>query len=55
MEHTITLGNMLTIITTVVSVGLAGFKISARLAKMEMKLNLMWEAFKRDHKLGDTD
>ena len=55
MEPNITLGNVLTILTTVISVGLAGFKISARLAVMELKLNLMWEAFQRDHKLSDKE
>ena len=55
IDPTISLGNILTIVTTLGSVTLAAWKIVTRLSKMEMKLNLMWSWFKREHKIESDD
>lgn len=55
VEPTISLGNIISLSVTMGTVLIAALKISARLSKVEMKINLMWASYKRTHKLDDYE
>ena len=53
-DGTITLGNVLTIIAVIGSAIFYVGQVIRRLAKIELKLNLMWSAFKHEHHLTEN-
>lgn len=58
-DETISLGQLLATFVTLASFGLALYTIFRRQAKdnakLEMKIQLMWQQFKRDHKIKNGD
>lgn len=55
LDTTITLGNILTIISMVVSVGVMIVTVLWRVARVEMRLELVWRWFERMHKMNGKD
>jgi hypothetical protein len=60
-DSTVTLGTLLTVAVTLGSFGVFVFKMFAHLAKLyaknaalEYKVNIMWNHFKREHKIDDA-
>ncbi len=51
-DGTITVGNLITIAVTIGSVGMAVWKISIRLQKMEWKMGFIWKQYAKEHKLN---
>jgi hypothetical protein len=49
------LGFILNTVSTVATVALAAWRLNSRLAKMQMKINLMWNWFKAAKGIQDGD
>lgn len=55
VEATITVGNILSAVTTIAVICVAAWRMTVKLSKMEMKLNMIWTWYKREHKIHDKD
>ena len=59
IDTTITLGNIITITGTVISFVVATWLVTARLVRLEaeneIKINLMWKKYCKDHGMNGTD
>lgn len=50
-DFTITAGNIITLVATLGSLVLFAWRLSWRMAKMELKFDMVWDWFKRIHKI----
>jgi hypothetical protein len=55
IDPTITTGNIISVVSTVGAIGIAAWKIIGRINRMDMKINLMWQWFKKEHNIEDKD
>ena len=53
IEPTISLGNVINILVTMLSVLVAFWRIAARLTKFELKVNMIWNWYKSEHGIKD--
>ncbi len=54
-DTTITLGNIITIVSTLGAVTAASVVVFMRLGKLEHRLNLIWNKFRKDHDIDDSE
>lgn len=54
-DPTISTGSILNILTCLGAVALGFWRIATRLTKIEMKLNLVWRWFEREHKINGSE
>ena len=52
-EILITTGNIVNMAVSLLSVVVAFWRIAVRLAKLEMKLNMIWNWYKHQHKIKE--
>lgn len=45
-DYTITIGNLLSILTIAGSIGISSYKIIGRIKQIELKVDMMWHTFK---------
>jgi len=53
IDPKISLGNILTMVTIIISVASGAGAVIYRMSKWEIKLNMMWNWFKMDRKIDD--
>lgn len=54
IDPTISLGNIISAFVAAGSVILAAWRISAKLNRMQWKLNLIWQWYAREHDITDS-
>ena len=52
-DLTITLGNLITLAGTIISLMLVAWRLFARLQEVEWKLDLIWRWYSREHDIGN--
>lgn len=55
IEPTISFGNFVNILVSIGAVLVAFWRVAVRLAKLELKLNMLWNWFKRENNLKDDE
>ena len=55
LDFTITLGNLLTIIVTILTAIIAVWKVSLVLAELKWQVDLMWKDYKKDHGINGNN
>ena len=55
MEPSISFGNVLTILTMIIAVGSATWKLSLQISRMQWKMDLLWKWYKREHKINGDE
>ena len=53
LDWSISVGNLLTLAGSVVAIAAATVTVTSRLSKMEMKLDLIWSWYKKQHKIDN--
>ncbi len=53
VEPTITAGNIISLVGTLVPMLIAGWKISSNMAKFGHKIDMMWAAYKKQHNIDE--
>jgi hypothetical protein len=54
-DMTVTLGNVLTILTTVSGLGVLAWRLFSELQRMKWKLDLIWRWYAKEHGLEGSD
>ena len=55
LDLTITLGNLLTLVGTIISLMIMAWRLFARLQEMKWKLDLIWRWYSKEHDIGNAD
>lgn len=55
MEPSISFGNVLTILTMIIAVGSATWKLSLQISRMQWKMDLLWKWYKKEHKINGDE
>ena len=55
IEPTITIGTIVSILVTIGSVWVAAWKVVSKLSQHEMKINMMWKSYKKQHGLNGNE
>lgn len=53
VEPTVTMGNIISLGGTLLTVLIAGWRVSANLAKFGHKIDMMWAAYKKQHNIEE--
>jgi len=48
-DPTITAGTLISVCVSIVTVAVGVLRVNSKISKMEMKLNMMWAQYKKDH------
>ena len=52
---TISLGSIINVVVSLTAIAVATWKVVSKLGVMEMKLNMIWRWYKKEHKIDDGD
>lgn len=55
IDPSISVGAIINLVVSLGAIAIASWRIVARLGRMEMKLNLLWKWFVKEHDIEDSD
>ena len=55
IEMTVTVGNILTMVVMVITVLGAAWRISLQVKKIEWRMNMIWNWYKKEHNIDEPD
>ena len=55
LEPTITVGNVISIVSTIGALVVFGWRMSARFEKLDWKVSMIWKWYAKEHNIDDKE